>query len=288
MGENEILEHGICRHVTYPRLKKVIKGYKKNGNGEKVEGLGGNLQYFRTDLVKKTTTVQTKLDITSRCTEMLCIKENIFNLKKEANDYKIFFSNKNDKFLCIYYNFIEKSFDDFLSEIKNIEEEKAVYVFSLKDEIDGKIFSTVKNARFEAIPQKILKVYEEWVRKNIPMRSDLILLEFERAKDKIFEQNDKNESARLLRIVLEKIIIKISQNNGIEFLRGNAKGEKISVLNDKLKSKNIFSKIEWEENKTYLAIGNHAAHGEYNEYEIEHVKNFYKHVKLLLNKFNIK
>ena len=34
-------ESRICEEVTYPRIEKVIKGYKKYGNGEKVEGLRG-------------------------------------------------------------------------------------------------------------------------------------------------------------------------------------------------------------------------------------------------------
>jgi adenine-specific DNA-methyltransferase len=286
MKESEIQEHGICQRVTYPRLEKVINGYK-NPKGEKVEGLGGNLQYFRTALVKKTSAVNTKIDITTKCTGMLCVKENIFNLEKEEDDYKIFSSNKKDKFLCIYYNFMEKSFDDFLAEIKKIKEEKTIYIFSLRVEVDKKIVASVDNARFEAIPYKILEVYEEWVKKNIPMRSDLILLELKKAKDKIFDQKEKDESARLLRIVLEKIIVKISQKNKIEFLKENAKEEKASLLNDRLKSNNIFSKVEWEENKTYLTIGNHAAHGEYGEYQLSQVKNFYKHIQMLLSKFNI-
>ncbi len=105
MSEKEIQEHGICRRVTYPRIKKVIKGYKKNGSGEKVEGLGGNLQYFKTAMVKKTRNKdQVRLNLTRECTEMLCVKENIFNLEIEADDYKIFSSNKKDKYLCVYYN----------------------------------------------------------------------------------------------------------------------------------------------------------------------------------------
>jgi adenine-specific DNA-methyltransferase len=285
-SEKEMQKYGICQRVTYPRLEKVIKGYQ-NSKAEDVEGLGGNLQYFKTDLVKKTTAVQTKLDITFKCTEMLCVKENIFNLEKEVEDWKIFSSNKKDKFLCIYYNFIEKSFDDFLTELKKIKAEKAVYIFSLSDELDEEIIAGVENARLESIPQKILKVYEEWVKKNVPMRSDLILLEFQRAKERIFDQEDKEEGARLLRIVLEKTIVKISQQNGVEFLKENAKGEKTSILNDKLKGKSIFSKVQWEENKTFLAIGNYAAHGEYDQYELEQVKNFYKHVQALLSKFNL-
>ncbi|TSC94288.1 MAG: type III restriction-modification system methylation subunit [Candidatus Berkelbacteria bacterium Athens1014_28] len=51
LSENEIKKYGICQKVTYPRLEKVIVGYKKNGNGEKVEGLGGNLKYFKTEFI---------------------------------------------------------------------------------------------------------------------------------------------------------------------------------------------------------------------------------------------
>jgi len=31
LSDREIQEHGICRRVTYPRIEKVIKGYKKKG-----------------------------------------------------------------------------------------------------------------------------------------------------------------------------------------------------------------------------------------------------------------
>ena len=48
-------ENGICETVTYPRLKKVMKGY--DDNEKKVQGLGGNLKYYKTAFkkgVKKT------------------------------------------------------------------------------------------------------------------------------------------------------------------------------------------------------------------------------------------
>ena len=86
---------------------------------------------------------------------------------------------------------------------------------------------------------------------------------------------------------MEKVIQRIARDSGINILTERGSEEKIGKLNDVIKAKEIFSKVEWEENKTYLAIGNHAAHGEYDEYEIKHVKNFYKHVQSLLNKFNI-
>ena len=45
-------ENKICGEVTWERIKRVSKGYKKP-NGEKVEGLGGNIKYLKTDFIKK-------------------------------------------------------------------------------------------------------------------------------------------------------------------------------------------------------------------------------------------
>ena len=98
---------------------------------------------------------------------MLCVKSNIFNLKKEKEDFKIFSSNKKDRFLCIYYNFVEDSFKDFLKEIKKLEGKKHTYVFSLDNKIDESLFLRIKDLVIEPIPQKILDVYEQLVRLNI-------------------------------------------------------------------------------------------------------------------------
>ncbi len=281
-------ENKICEEVTYPRIQKVIKGYKKNGNGEKVEGLGGNLQYFRTDLIKDSKNkIQVRIDLTQKCTEMLCVKENIFNLEIEKEDYKIFSSNKGDRFLCVYYNYIENSFKDFLKEIKKIKGEKIIYMFSMNSEVDKKMFSRVDNFVIEAIPQKILDVYKKLVKMNIPVKTDTIFVEFEKANKKIFEEKEKDEGARILRIVLEKIIQKIAQKNNFSIFNNNHKEEKISVLNDKLKENKLFNKIQWEENKTYLAIGNNASHGDYNDYDIKQIENFYRHTQSLFNDFGI-
>ena len=62
-------KEAICSNATYPRLKYAIDNY------------GGNLQYFKTDFVKKTKNRdQVKINLTKKCTEMLCVKENIFNI----------------------------------------------------------------------------------------------------------------------------------------------------------------------------------------------------------------
>ena len=73
----------------------------------------------------------------------------------------------------------------------------------------------------------------------------------------------------------------------MSIFKENFKEERIAVLNDTLKSNKVFTQVQWEENKTYLAIGNHASHGEYNEYDLRQIEQFYRHIQTLLNVFNI-
>jgi adenine-specific DNA-methyltransferase len=281
-------ENKICEEVTYPRIQKVIKGYKKYGNGEKVAGLGGNLQYFKAELIKKTNNKdQLRFDLTQKCTEMLCVKENIFNLEIEKEDYKIFSSNKGGKFLCVYYNLYDESFKEFLKEIKKLKGEKKIYVFSIDGKVDRDLFKGIKDFEVEEIPQKIIDIYKQLVKMNIPVKANTIFLDFEKAQKKVLEEKDKDEGARILRIVLEKTIQKITQQNKMSIFKENNKEEKIAILNDNLYNSKVFRKVQWEENKTYLAIGNHASHGEYGEYDLKQVENFYKHIQSLFNDFGI-
>jgi hypothetical protein len=69
----------------------------------------------------------------------------------------------------------------------------------------------------------------------------------------------------------------------------NTKGkeEKATVLNDKLYNQNIFTQIDWEENKTFLTIGNNASHGDYDDYELKQVEKFYRHIQTLLNSYDV-
>ena len=153
-------ENGICENVTYERISKVIKGYK-NIKGTTVKGLGNNLKYFKTSFVNnKRNNDQLKIDITRRCTEMLCLKEGIYHLKKETKDYKIF--EQNNKFLGIYYDFANASLEALKDEMNKLKGEKVLYCFTLDAQgLDKTNFKEWKNIRLEPIPQKILDVYKK-------------------------------------------------------------------------------------------------------------------------------
>ncbi len=280
VGNYDIIEKEFKNNVL-----KIIG--IKNIDGKK-DGLGGNLQYFKTALIKKTKNRdQVKINLTQKCTEMLCVKENIFNLETKEEDFKIFSSNKKDKFLCIYYNYIEDSFANFIEQLKKIEKKKIIYMFSPENDIDKTIFNELSNKKIESIPHEILAVYKQLVKMNIPIKSNVIFTDFNKAKSKIFADKDKDDGARVLRVVLEKLIQKISQDNSINILNAKGKEEKISVLNDKLFNNNVINKVEYLENRTCLTIGNNAAHGDYGDYSLEQVEKFYKHTQTLLNSYNI-
>ena len=88
-------DNNICTNVCYPRLKKVIMGYK-NLKGEKIEGLGGNLKYFKTSFVDSEPTDQNKKIMVEQSTEMLCLKEDCFELVKQGKQFKIFQESCNE------------------------------------------------------------------------------------------------------------------------------------------------------------------------------------------------
>ncbi|MBE0515490.1 site-specific DNA-methyltransferase [Sulfurimonas sp.] len=281
-------ENNICTDVTYPRISNIINGYARRSDGEQVEGLGGNLQYFQTDLLKKSNNRhQTKLNLTSKCAEMLCVKENIFNIFKSGDDYKIYSSHDNTKYLCIYFNTIDDSFDEFIVELKNIDGYKLVYMFSDDLNVDKEPFKEIKNCNIGAIPQKILDIYKQLIKMNIPIKPLTIFTDLAKAKKRVFIEKEKDDGASKLRIVLEKTIQKIAQNSGIAILKPNGKEETVENLNNTLKHNGVFSKVTWQENQTYMAIGNHAAHGDYDEYDLNQVENFYRYTQSLIDGFNI-
>jgi adenine-specific DNA-methyltransferase len=150
-------ENNICTDVCYPRIKKVIKGYK-NGKDENVAGLGGNLKYYTCDFVEAEPTDRNKRKLVSESTEMLCIRENAFELVQDKSDFKIF--KNSDKYLGIV--FYEEAINDFKKAIRKIKGHFNTYVFSVSDDPHEKQFADVKSkVTLCAIPEVILKVYRE-------------------------------------------------------------------------------------------------------------------------------
>ncbi|RJQ34602.1 site-specific DNA-methyltransferase [Candidatus Parcubacteria bacterium] len=152
-------ENNICAQVCYPRLKKVIKGYGTK-KGEKIEKLGGNLKYYKTAFVKNTISRdELKTKITQECTEMLCLRENIFEEVKKTKAYRIY--KQNDRVLVVYYDLERNKLDTLKNNLDKIKGDKVLYCFTLDSlGLDKKDFIKWDDVRLEPIPQKILDVYK--------------------------------------------------------------------------------------------------------------------------------
>ncbi len=146
----------IAEDICYPRIKKVINGYK-NLKGEKVEGLGGNLKYFRTDFVGyDEPTDKNKIKLTTEATEMLCVKEGTFEKVLDQKNFKVF-KNTNHYTSII---FDQAAIPAFKKAIKDIKGKFNIYIFSLGDETFDEEFENIKQkVKLSPIPEAILRVY---------------------------------------------------------------------------------------------------------------------------------
>jgi adenine-specific DNA-methyltransferase len=155
-------ENKICEEVTYPRIQKVIKGYK-TPKGEKIAGLEGNLQYFKTALIPveriDNVSDEQRREITEKAGQMIAMKENTFE-EVETNDWYQIFENKDkSRKTAIYFR---EATDKFPELLKKIQKENVVlYVFSY-GRIDKKLFAHLpKNIVVDDVPEPILEIYKE-------------------------------------------------------------------------------------------------------------------------------
>ena len=88
-------ENNICREVTYERNKRVIEGYT-TPKGVQVEGLhDNNLHYYRTRLLPRERTNRNMRALVSAATDLLCIKEGLYEeWKVESGKWKVGLTQK--------------------------------------------------------------------------------------------------------------------------------------------------------------------------------------------------
>lgn len=153
-------ENGICKDVCYPRIKNVIKGYK-TPKQENIEGLGGNLKYFKTSFVKTTLSPDDmKIRITQQCTEMLCLREGIFNEKIKRAKYRIF--EQNGRVMAVYYALGRDALVKLKRDLDKMKGSKILYCFTLDPlGLNDDDFTDWEEVDLEPIPQKILDIYEQ-------------------------------------------------------------------------------------------------------------------------------
>lgn len=149
-------ESKIAEEVTYPRVKKVIKGY---GN---VAGLGGSLRYYKTKLVdvEKLQKVpdEKRLSLTYQAGEMIALRESTFDETEKSEWWQIFSSET--KTVAIYFQEDKKKLRELVKKLSD-QEQVVLYVFSWSKNEYTNEFAEYANIRVEDIPEPIIEVYKE-------------------------------------------------------------------------------------------------------------------------------
>ena len=152
-------ENNIMDEVCYPRVKDVIEKYNSLKNGEN-GNLGYNLKYFNTSFVDAKPTDANKKKLVESSTDMLCLKENCFNLILEGEYYKIYGGQK-DTLLGIIYD--DDGIEEAKTRFRELGLKTVVYIFSLDDSNKAEEFSDLKDlVEVKPIPASILNVYRRY------------------------------------------------------------------------------------------------------------------------------
>ena len=154
-------ENNISTEVCYPRLKKVVD-FHRNDFKELNAGNSISLKYYRTDFVDATETDANKKKLVDRSTEMLCLKENCFNLEFEGKEFRIY-SGETEKLLSIIYD--DDGIDGCKIKLRDINRKAVIYIFSLDDSNKEEDFADIADLiEIRPIPASILNVYRRLFR----------------------------------------------------------------------------------------------------------------------------
>ena len=147
-------ENNICNNVCYPRVKEVLKGNLAFEEFE-TENVTGNLKFYKTSFVPSEPTDRNKELLTKEAVEMLCLRENTFDLVSENAAIRIY-RNK-DRYTGIIFD--QLAIPKFKKTATKFDKPVIVYVFSLGDDDFAEEFADLKNVKVCSIPEAILRVY---------------------------------------------------------------------------------------------------------------------------------
>ena len=166
-------ENGICENVTYERNKRVIQGYT-TPKGEQVERLAkNNLRYYKADFISREPSCKNKRELVKAATDLLCIKENLYeevkmtcNGKTLRKDYARRFADSEKEMIVIYEPAVIKYIVEELKTWKKREFIK-IYVFSEgRYAYDDDFKDVIGMVTLCALPDAIYQAY----RRVLPQR----------------------------------------------------------------------------------------------------------------------
>lgn len=118
-----------------------------------------------------------------------------------------------------------------------------------------------------------------------------IFSDFLEMSDYLLNEGYKDPAAVMVGSVLEEHLRKMCDKNNITTTftdrNGDLKNKKADSLNADLSNSNIYNKLDQKNITAWLDLRNKAAHGNYNEYTSEQVKNLHLAVSEFISRFSI-
>lgn len=170
LATDNVKPNKICESVTYPRCEKVIKGYTTPDN-RTIDGLThNNLRYYKTDFVPRESTVKNMRALVDAATDMLCIKEDMYNevagfdtIEKLPTFAVRHFDNSEGDMLIIYDETVIPEIVDVLYNM-TVSKPVKIYVFSPNRNPYSDEFEDVEEkVELCALPAAIYDAYREVV-----------------------------------------------------------------------------------------------------------------------------
>lgn len=143
-------ENNICEEVTYERLNKVINGYT-TPKGKEVEGLGGNLKYYKVELEDDCDDIDNTINnIINKCTPLISLRENCYDLIKSTSEYDLI-SNE-ERVVLIYKNALAMDY-----EVEEISEELSNYKDKIRIIYSTNTVAKIKDIEIKEYPKEIIE-----------------------------------------------------------------------------------------------------------------------------------
>jgi hypothetical protein len=99
-----------------------------------------------------------------------------------------------------------------------------------------------------------------------------VFADFLEMGEHLLEEGYKDAAAVIIGSVLEDTLRKLSERAGLPIALPSGKALTIDPLNTQLAKENVYNKLVQKEITTWAHVRNKAAHGEYSEFNVDHVR----------------
>lgn len=153
-------ENKIAEEVTYPRVRTVVTGRRKDGSVYS-DGIRANLRYFKTEFIEKDETLdKLRRKLSPVCEDMIRIREGAFDKVIDEDKFKVYRNSRG--LTAVVFDRFELA--DYIAQIEELETDASVhlYVFSYTnygrfDELSDDLRHTYES---QPIPEGVLEIYK--------------------------------------------------------------------------------------------------------------------------------